>query len=467
MPSSFASLHILADGCNDADIRRAGAFLQRSGCRHYNLTAAARYNESEKIIRELRRMAPNAQPLWRGWDKDVLDDGTIWERTQPVEWINYRIVPNLHWLKELDVIVVTTNEVGVHGERARQFAVWEADCVKLSAKNHGVRLAVLRLSTGNPLETERQNYDVLLKAAGQHNAILSPNEYSSSRGDVVTNWHVGRAGWMHERQDALGVPRSLMVVGEWGIAHVNPDYSLDPYKGYAWVGTDVGEHVRVLKRDGEIYRQRGVSVCVFVFGGWKNNSFSIHKDEPLLQAVEMAAQRGELDLMENVIPTILPVPNEFVEGAIRATVESIPGTIRNVRRGANYKEEDIGDVKAGDVLVLYPLSRTTGQIDSKKRGSWIFVQVIGDFNKVLVAGWIWEDNIVWESTTPTLPEDPPVTPPAEPIPPGGPYVEVTRALAAEMAETHRRLHAAHLEMAAQAKALAEIWEKIAKQTGSG
>jgi len=165
MPSSFASLHILADGCNDADIRRAGAFLQRSGCRHYNLTAAARYNESEKIIRELRRMAPNAQPLWRGWDKDVLDDGTIWERTQPVEWINYRIVPNLHWLKELDVIVVTTNEVGVHGERARQFAVWEADCVKLAAKNHGVRLAVLRLSTGNPLETERQNYDVLLKAA--------------------------------------------------------------------------------------------------------------------------------------------------------------------------------------------------------------------------------------------------------------------------------------------------------------
>lgn len=464
MPSSFASLHILADGCNDADIRRAGAFLQRSGCRHYNLTAAARYNESEKIIRELRRMAPNAQPLWRGWDKDVLADGTIWERTQPVEWINYRIVPNLHWLKELDVIVVTTNEVGVHGERARQFATWEADCVKLAAKNHGVRLAVLRLSTGNPLETEQANYDVLLKAAGLHNAILSPNEYSSSRGEVVTPWHVGRAGWMHERQDALGVPRSLMVVGEWGIAHVNPDYSLDPYKGYAWVGTDVGEHVRVLKRDGEIYRQRRVTVCWFVFGGWQNNSFSVHKDEALLTAVEAAAMRGELDLMAKVIREILPVPNEFAEGAIRKTVESIPGTIRNVRRGANYKEEDIGDVIAGDVLVLYPLSRTTGQIDSKKRGSWIFVQVIGDANKVIIAGWIWEDNIVWESTSPELPEEQPEEPPV--TPPGGPYVEVTRALAAEMAETHRRLHAAHVEMAAQSLAMAEIWDKIAKQTGS-
>lgn len=462
MPSSFASLHILADGCNDADIRRAGAFLQRSGCRHYNLTAAARYNESEKIIRELRRMAPNAQPLWRGWDKDVLDDGTIWERTQPVEWINYRIVPNLHWLKELDVIVVTTNEVGVHGERARQFAVWEADCVKLAAKNHGVRLAVLRLSTGNPLETERQNYDVLLKAAGLHNAILSPNEYSSSRGDVVTNWHVGRAGWMHERQDALGVPRSLMVVGEWGIAHVNPDYSLDPYKGYAWVGTDVGEHVRVLKRDGEIYRQRGVSVCVFVFGGWKNNSFSIHKDEPLLQAVEMAAQRGELDLMEKDVVVEKPeliLPPVDVEWLDIVEVASIPGGKRNLRGAARYNASDVGDVNVGDRLKMYDV-KVSGLVKAGTSGVWQFVEKLDADYKVIEAGWMWIDDITVKVIK-TRDE------PAEPNPvPGGPYVEVTRALAAEMAETHRRLHAAYVEMAAQAKALADIWDKIAKQTGS-
>lgn len=462
MPSSFASLHILADGCNDADIRRAGAFLQRSGCRHYNLTAAARYNESEKIIRELRRMAPNAQPLWRGWDKDVLDDGTIWERTQPVEWINYRIVPNLHWLKELDVIVVTTNEVGVHGERARQFAVWEADCVKLAAKNHGVRLAVLRLSTGNPLETERQNYDVLLKAAALHNAILSPNEYSSSRGDVVTNWHVGRAGWMHERQDALGVPRSLMVVGEWGIAHVNPDYSLDPYKGYAWVGTDVGEHVRVLKRDGEIYRQRGVSVCVFVFGGWKNNSFSIHKDEPLLQAVEMAAQRGELDLMEKDVVVEKPeliLPPVDVEWLDIVEVASIPGGKRNLRGAARYNASDVGDVNVGDRLKMYDV-KVSGLVKAGTSGVWQFVEKLDADYKVIEAGWMWIDDITVKVIK-TRDE------PAEPNPvPGGPYVEVTRALAAEMAETHRRLHAAYVEMAAQAKALADIWDKIAKQTGS-
>lgn len=465
MPSSFASLHILADGCNDADIRRAGEFLQRSGCRYYNLTAAARYNESEKIIRELRRMAPNAQPLWRGWDKDVLADGTIWERTQPVEWINYRIVPNLHWLKELDVIVVTTNEVGVHGERARQFATWEADCVKLAAKNHGVRLAVLRLSTGNPLETEHANYDVLLKAAGLHKAILSPNEYSSSRGEVVTPWHVGRAGWMHERQDALGVPRSQMVVGEWGIAHVNPDYSLDPYKGYAWVGTDVGEHVRVLKRDGEIYRQRGVSVCVFVFGGWKNNSFSIHKDEPLLQAVEMAAQRGELDLMENDVvtaPVIMPPPfGHAVLDIVK--VESIPGGIRNLRKESRYNTTDMGDVRVGDILRRYDV-RVNGAVKAGVFGVWQFVEKLDATDTVIEAGWMWVDDVDVEVVEDLeQPEDPP----AEPNPvPGGPYVEVTRALAAEMAETHRRLHAAYVEMAAQAKALADIWEKIAKQTGS-
>jgi len=33
--------------------------------------------------------------------------------------------------------VVTTNEVGVHGERARQFATWEADCVKLGPRTTG------------------------------------------------------------------------------------------------------------------------------------------------------------------------------------------------------------------------------------------------------------------------------------------------------------------------------------------
>src|SRR4051812_14562165 len=111
MPNSYLTLHILADGCNEADLNRAGRFLAACGSAYYNLTTAARYNEAEKIIRLLHYQAPNARPIWRGWPSQGLEDGGIWQRVKPQEWVNFKIAPNARWLKELNVLVLPCNEV--------------------------------------------------------------------------------------------------------------------------------------------------------------------------------------------------------------------------------------------------------------------------------------------------------------------------------------------------------------------
>ena len=297
--NSFLSLHILADGCNEADINRAGRFLAANECEYYNLTAAARYNESEKIIRLLRYQAPKARPIWRGWDKDILNDGSIWQRTRPQEWVNYRIAPNAKWLKELDVLVLPCNEVGVLGAEARTWSQWEADCARLSHIQFEISLAMLRLSTGNPLETEHENYNAQLQAAAEFGGVLSPNEYTSTRMEITNRWHVGRYKWLWSQQDKLKVKRSPIVIGEYGIAKVNLDNSLDPYHGYGDLGVNVNDHISIIKRDGLTYQQDRVTVCWFVHGHWMNakGSFDVHKNEPLLSAVELESKAGHLDML--------------------------------------------------------------------------------------------------------------------------------------------------------------------------
>ena len=307
MTSSFLTLNINADGCTEPDINRAGRFLAACGCNFYNITTAARYNEAEKLIRTLHYQAPLARAIWRGWPSDDLEDGGIWKRTTPQEWVNYRIKPNRRWLNEFDVLVLPCNEVGTLGADTRTYAEWEADVIRLSDIQFEVSLAVLRLSTGNPLETEHDNYNAVLQAASEYGAVLSPNEYTSTRTEVTTNWHVGRYRWMWKQQDKLGVMRSPVVVGEWGIARVNysdPIHpSLDPYKGYADVGVNTDDHIAIVKRDGTVYQADNTPVCWFTLGKWLqgNGTFSIQNDESLLSAVEAEAKLGRLNMISNTI----------------------------------------------------------------------------------------------------------------------------------------------------------------------
>ena len=308
-PGSFLSIHIDADGCNEADINRAGRFLAATGAAYYNLTTAARYNEAEKLIRILKAQAPKARALWRGWPNVALEDGGIWQRTMPQEWVNYRIAPNAKWLNELDVLVVTCNEVGVIGEDAKHFAQWEADSARLSFLQYAVSLAMLRYSTGTPRETEHDNYNAALQAASEFDGVLTPNEYTSTNAQITTNWHVGRYRWMWQQQDKLVVKRSPVVIGEYGIAHVNADKSLDPHKGYDGEGVNIDQHLAVIKRDGQIYQADEVTVCWFSFGHWQEGkgTFDLQSNEPLLAAVETEAKAGTLNTSKRITQALNPV----------------------------------------------------------------------------------------------------------------------------------------------------------------
>lgn len=345
-PNSFYTLHIYADGCTEPDINRAGRFLAASGAAFYNLTTAARYNEAEKLIRILKAQAPNARPIWRGWPSEALKDGGIWQRTMPQEWVNYRIAPNAKWLQELDVLVLPCNEVGVLGVDARHYSQWEADAIRLSFVQYAVHLAVLRLSTGNPLETEHDNYDAVLQAASEYDAVLSPNEYTSMRPEITTNWHVGRYRWMGQRQDELKVKRSPVVIGEYGIAHVKDDKTLDPNRGYAAEGISIEQHIAVIKRDGAIYQADGVSVCGFSFGKWLEGggSFDLQNNEPLLAAIETEAKNETLNASIRITQALNPVVTlpPAVYGSRYSL--SLPGDIINAYADSSISSGSMGTI---------------------------------------------------------------------------------------------------------------------------
>lgn len=415
MANSYLSLHILADGCIDADINRAGEFLATSGAEFYNITTAARYNESEKLIRRLHDLAPNAKALWRGWHSDVLKDGDIWRKTTPQEWVNYRVAPNAEWLKELNVYVVTTNEVGVLGPDAKTWSSWEAACIRTAWEKFQVRLAVLRFSTGNPLDTEHDNYDDVLTAAGQYEAIITPNQYTALNGELSTDHHVDRHKWMLQRQDKLGVPRSKVVVGEYALCRFDGNNKPDPNHGYGAMNVNIDQHLTILKRDGILYQNEGTTVCWFTFGKWQEGgySFDLQNNEPLLKAVETEAKAGHFDMK--------PTTDVITPPAVPKS-EIVFGTTYRLR-------------KSGDSIKAYPLPSATDPTITPRLIPDNAQVVILD--KVVVAGDVWYkitykaftgafyiqarfvDSITAtvEVETVKLPPEQPTTPPPLPITP--------------------------------------------------
>lgn len=353
-PNSFYTLHIYADGCTEPDINRAGRFLAATGAGFYNLTTAARYNEAEKLIRILKAQASNARPIWRGWPGAAFEDGGIWQRMMPQEWVNYRIAPNARWLQELNVLVLPCNEVGALGADARHYSQWEADATRLSFVQHAIHLAVLRLSTGNPLETEHENYDAVLQAASEYDAVLTPNEYTSTRPEITTHWHVGRYRWMWQRQDELKIKRSPVVIGEYGIAHVNPDKSLDPNRGYVAEDVNTDQHIAIIKRDGEIYQADGSTVCGFSFGKWLQGggSFDLQNNESLSSAIETEAKNGTLNTSIRITQVLNPVVNlpPAVYGSRYGL--SLPGDIINAYLDSSISSGSMGTIPNNAVVLF-------------------------------------------------------------------------------------------------------------------
>lgn len=403
--NSFLSLHILADGCNDSDINRAGEFLATCGCDYYNITTAARFNEAEKLIRQIKRIAPNAKPLWRGWPSQALEDGGIWQRTRPQEWVNYRILPNAAWLKELGVYVVTCNEVGALGIDARAWSIWEAESIRLTWEQFQVRLAVMRFSTGNPLETEHENYNDVLRAASKYRAILTPNEYTALDGNLSTNWHVNRHKWMGLQQDKLGVERSKVVIGEYALCRFDGNNKPDPNHGYDDMNVNIDQHITILKRDGVIYQANGDTACWFVAGHWQEGggSFDVHHNEPLLLAVEAEAKAGNLDM--GLVTTPIKVKDLEYGKMYRL---NMPGKIVYAYPEKSVTYKPLGSIPDQAVVEV----GTQAMVDHE---SWLQIRYA-----VAFAGWGWIRidliDVRETTTTPIIKIDDPSTADTTPLP---------------------------------------------------
>lgn len=465
--NSFLSLHILADGCNEADITRAGQFLATCGCDYYNITTAARYNEAEKLIQRLHDLAPSAKPLWRGWHSDLLKDGDIWRKTTPQEWINYRIAPNAVWLKELGVYVVTCNEVGVLGADARIWSAWEAKCIQLAWEQYGVRLAVLRFSTGNPMDTEHENYNAVLSAAGQYRAIISPNQYTALNGELSTDHHVGRHRWMWQQQDQLGVKRSPIVIGEYALCRFNADNKPDPNHGFGDMNVNIEQHLTVLRRDGVLYQAGGVTVCWYVMGHWQEGggSFDLHQNEPLLKAVESTAKQGLFDFKaQPTNTTTVPVVSKDLEYG-KAYRLSMPGKIVYAYPEKSVTYKPLGSIPDNAVVEV----GTQAMVDHE---SWLQVRY-----PVAFAGWGWIRidliDVRETTTTPIIKIDDPSTADTTPLPsnPSLPPVATTPVTPAPEPKMGYTLDAAQIAMfeafrvefvAARESNLAEIKNRTAE-----
>lgn len=432
---SFLTLHILADGCVETDLQRAGRFLAATGARAYNLTACSRYNESEKIIRMLHAYAPLARPLWRGYPTQDLEDSGLWKRVTPQEWVNFRIAPNVRWLKEFNVVAVTCNEVGVFGKEAERYSNWEAGCAENSRKQFDVATGMLRLSTGNPLETEHDNYDSALEAAAEFDCILTPNEYTSTRKLITDKWHVGRFEWMWKQQDKLKVKRSQVVIGEYGIARVNPDNSLDPYNGYGAESVNVDQHTQVIRHDGETYREKGVIACWFVHGKWPEGkgSFDVHTNEPLLTAVEDEAKKGNLTVTTKPVTAPLNPPYSVtpLTQNTKYTISTPSGTAGSVVNLRNApvvtSTSDIGDVSHGTTVTA---------LEEMVAGAEYWVKIKMESGQ---EGWVSrQTNKVTFTPVPIeIPPPDPVPPPVVGLPPA--FLEVTPEYAMKMHGAHGRI----------------------------
>lgn len=141
------------------------------------------------------------------------DDATLWERIDPVEWLNSVAADGAN-----GVLIQAHNEPKITPENVAAFVAWN---VKMIAEAHrrGLNVTVGAFAVGNPHETLIQSgaFDAMLKALGPNDALMV-HEYfiNDPLGEGETGWLCFRCEEWLERMRLIGCICRTLVVGEYG-----------------------------------------------------------------------------------------------------------------------------------------------------------------------------------------------------------------------------------------------------------
>lgn len=282
------SLHLLADGADQARLDRAILYLKRVKARSVNIGGGSQIDRAMTLVERVRAEIPGIRVFWR-----QLEDTGIHAQMQPFEWYASRVSPRLEWLKKNQCIFVLDNESSGDNSQIQRYAAWEADVLK---RLHTVGLfgAACRFATGNIREDQyallKPIFDVMLPGD-----YISPNEYSnapgkSSGGHLERYMNIWRAA-------GRNLPTTI---GEAGIA---ADY--DPGKGYRAVPGLTGRVYAEQMISEEIWYGGGsIDRFLYCIGGHGWENFQIGDD--VLETLE--GYYAKLSPPVVVSPPPVPVP---------------------------------------------------------------------------------------------------------------------------------------------------------------
>jgi len=418
--------------------------------RYVTVFTAATYNDAPALLRRHKRELPQTTIVWRGYDgrdpwgafpagePDAWNDGNMWEMFARRNiapdlaaeiWFNWRVKPHLELIRELDLIVMLSNEAAPIPS-----AAYEAAAIRRAGREN-VRVAAFCWATGTPANwTDYTHQDILdmVDAAAQYNALVRPHEYLHPREELRAGL-LGRYLRLIDQFKARGHKLPDVLIGEYGATVAElitlpggaKSIALDAHKGWRKIdGLHDYAYAMLLAAASQAWYQKyAVSFNVFSWWNWgEDGSFGIWNAARFLQTVKELVDTNELTI-EVDMPEI-KYPNRPVQlldqpGTRAVVTFGTNAAKRNLRFLPNTTPDavDVGDVAPGDTVTVWDYVWKSNDGTGSR---WLEYE-----NGV--KGYVWADGAVFTPVVvppveppPPPPENPgdppPVMPPAEPPP---------------------------------------------------
>lgn len=341
-------------------------------------------------VDRIRATLPDALIVVRLWP----DDGN-WSKRPPAEQYRVFIAPFRDWFVAQNLVVLADNE-SVQANMA-PYANWHVDLMD-RAGEAGVRLAVGRTAVGNPDHHHYAQMDPLwiALAASKGRHMYSPNEYFDVDRD---NDLVGRYRRAWARFDALGLPRPLTTIGEFGFAG-----GLKAHNGFRKFEIDERQYARRVIGYARSQYQH-VPVAIFCAGPW--HGFDV--GPAFYETIEQEATDLNYTPLPQTAPAI-PGPADSRWKSVR-----LIGRPTLIRAEPSTDSAELGRIPAGDGMLLPTIptdALTPAELAHVQRGAYTWRHVrLADGRIAYVRA-----DVVREADPAPVPIPPPPPPAPEPQP---------------------------------------------------
>ncbi|GEM_PF-5199226 len=373
------------------------------------------------FIDELRQVSPNTLYIFR----DVLPQGGtddhIYERIDPVAYVDH-----LHRRAPAGAAIYLGNEPFDLG-RINQWTLPALDrCDQL-----GRRGVVLNLSPGRPEPGDWTGVLApLLRRMNNTQHIMGLHEYWGP-GKKFVPWWIGRAKFLYEACDQLGVSRPPIAYTEIGLLGFadggrNQDV-LDPFGGWTKLGVSGDQYADDLIECYRIWEQQPtvLGAAIFCFGTW--NGCEVESSPQSARLFERLEQYQPMSQptpppiggqppapptppAPPAQPASVPKPDNAGDPVTARVTKTASFEFINVRSGPNTTFAKRAEIRAGDTITYYPNTRRQG-------GTYEWMYVVKTEGIAPGEGWFAFGLTTLEAipvTPPTPPPTPPVQPPAPP-----------------------------------------------------